>query len=214
MELKKLKETDQEIGEDVDEKEIIKKNNPELFPQQTKEFPCHICHLVFNRKFNRDKHIELIHRIPRPERPPLYPKLVEYQEEPVIRPKDLPPTIERQEPIYDIPIPVPNPEKKKEKKKEQKNIEKKEERTEKASPAKKVKKTEKVESEEKTPALKKEKKKKTECPMETDDEQNLNIIVFDDLEGGRLVKFSDYDGPIVLPFCSNCENVNILINEK
>ena len=85
MESRKLKEveTDQEMGEDVDEKETIKKSHPELFPpQETKEFPCHICHLVFNRKFNRDKHIELIHRIPRPERPPLYPTLVEYQKKP------------------------------------------------------------------------------------------------------------------------------------
>ena len=67
--LKNLKEKELE-GEDVDEKETIKRG-PKLYP-------CPQCGYKFNRRFNRDKHVELIHKIPRPERPPLYPQKVKY----------------------------------------------------------------------------------------------------------------------------------------
>ena len=39
-----------------------------------KEFECDVCGHVFNRKFNRDRHVELIHKVPRPEKPSLYLK--------------------------------------------------------------------------------------------------------------------------------------------
>ena len=36
-------------------------------------FDCPVCTATFNRRFNRDRHVELIHKQPRPDLPPLYP---------------------------------------------------------------------------------------------------------------------------------------------
>lgn len=71
---KALKNKIEKEGEDVDEKETIKK----LQKPENKHFLCPVCGNEFNRKFNRDKHMELIHKIPRPDAPPLYPGKVEY----------------------------------------------------------------------------------------------------------------------------------------
>ncbi|MCP4345923.1 MAG: hypothetical protein GY795_10415, partial [Desulfobacterales bacterium] len=39
-------------------------------------FECPICDGQFNRKYNRDRHMELIHKMPRPDLPPLFPDVV------------------------------------------------------------------------------------------------------------------------------------------
>jgi hypothetical protein len=68
-----------------------------------KLFKCTICHARFTRRFNRDRHMELLHKVPRPDRPPLYPDVVT-NAEPVLEP---PPAIEAwpigaPEPVIDV----------------------------------------------------------------------------------------------------------------
>jgi len=47
------------------------KENEEVSPKE--EFKCEICPALFNRRYNRDRHMELIHKVPRPgRRPPLF----------------------------------------------------------------------------------------------------------------------------------------------
>ncbi len=48
--------------------------NPEKPADPT--FDCKICAAEFTRRFNRDRHMELIHKIPRPDLPPLYPEVL------------------------------------------------------------------------------------------------------------------------------------------
>ncbi len=39
-----------------------------------KTYFCEVCPATFNRKYNRDRHMELIHKVPRPVLPPLFPE--------------------------------------------------------------------------------------------------------------------------------------------
>jgi hypothetical protein len=50
-------------------------------------FNCPICVAKFGRRFNRDRHVELIHKIPRPDLPPLYPEKLNLKEHTVDVPK-------------------------------------------------------------------------------------------------------------------------------
>ncbi len=54
----------------VEKKKALEKNKEEPI------FECPICDGQFNRKYNRDRHMELIHKKPRPNLPPLFPELV------------------------------------------------------------------------------------------------------------------------------------------
>lgn len=65
-----MAKNNEEMGEDVDEKETIK--------QVDKFYHCPECGYKSNRRFNRDKHMELIHKVPRLDKPPLYPDKVNY----------------------------------------------------------------------------------------------------------------------------------------
>ena len=113
----------------------------------------------------------------------------------MIRPKDLP--------LLKPEIPKPEKNKEKLKKKEEKKIT--------PSPEKKKKKEEKKITPPPAKKTKIEKNKPMEC---NEEDQPLNIVIYDDFEGGRLVKVCDYDGTMVLPFCSNCENVNIFVTDN
>ncbi len=44
-------------------------------------FECPMCDHQFNRKYNRDRHMELIHKLPRPDLPHLFPNLVKKSKE-------------------------------------------------------------------------------------------------------------------------------------
>ncbi|MCP4365511.1 MAG: hypothetical protein GY800_09475, partial [Planctomycetes bacterium] len=44
-------------------------------------FECPMCDHQFNCKYNRDRHMELIHKMPRPDLPPLFPNLVKKSKE-------------------------------------------------------------------------------------------------------------------------------------
>ncbi len=48
-------------------------------------FECPVCYGHFNRKFNRDRHMELMHKMPRPDLPPLYPNILK---KPVQKPEE------------------------------------------------------------------------------------------------------------------------------
>ncbi len=48
-------------------------------------FECPVCYGRFNRKFNRDRHMELMHKMPRPDLPPLYPNILK---KPVQKPEE------------------------------------------------------------------------------------------------------------------------------
>ena len=91
----------EEEGEDVDEKETIKKKFPEKYPEKVPEkvYPCPECGFEFSRKFNRDKHMELIHKMPRPDLPPLYPEKVAYVEKEEPMEQTVPP-LKRQEKVF------------------------------------------------------------------------------------------------------------------
>ncbi len=45
----------------------------DVFTQTDHEYVCDICKARFNRRYNRDRHVELTHKVPRPGKPPLYP---------------------------------------------------------------------------------------------------------------------------------------------
>ncbi len=46
-------------------------------PANEKEISYHVCKVcptTFNRRYNRDRHMELVHKVPRPILPPLFPE--------------------------------------------------------------------------------------------------------------------------------------------
>ena len=44
--------------------------------QKPKPYGCTVCEVHFNKRFNRDRHMEVIHKVPRPAGPPLYPEML------------------------------------------------------------------------------------------------------------------------------------------
>ena len=49
---------------------------PKNLREEERTFPCNICDKIFSRKYNRDKHMELVHKVPRPDHPPLFPEIL------------------------------------------------------------------------------------------------------------------------------------------
>ena len=74
MEKKRMENEVEEVVSAVETEEVIepieKSPNDEVYE-------CQVCLAQFNRRYNRDRHVELIHGVPRPGgRPPLFPNKV------------------------------------------------------------------------------------------------------------------------------------------
>jgi len=58
-------------------------------------YKCKVCPAKFTRRFNRDRHMELVHKVARPEKPPLYPDHLAA----AAQPKDIQKAVETQQPM-------------------------------------------------------------------------------------------------------------------
>ncbi|MCP4347242.1 MAG: hypothetical protein GY795_17155, partial [Desulfobacterales bacterium] len=86
-------ETDKECISPVPAKVNEEESKPVKVDEKKKEepvFECPICDGQFNRKYNRDRHMELIHKMPRPDLPPLFPDVVKKHPEESQKPKESP----------------------------------------------------------------------------------------------------------------------------
>ncbi|MCP3668103.1 MAG: hypothetical protein GY696_37370 [Gammaproteobacteria bacterium] len=48
------------------------RHNKPVNKKETSFYVCEICPATFNRRYNRDRHMEHVHKVPRPNLPPLY----------------------------------------------------------------------------------------------------------------------------------------------
>jgi len=71
-----------EMKKSADKKKATMKKEEDTTKKEEPVFQCTVCSALFNRKFNRDRHMELIHKIQRPDGPPLYPNVIKKVEEP------------------------------------------------------------------------------------------------------------------------------------
>ncbi|MCP3668185.1 MAG: hypothetical protein GY696_37810, partial [Gammaproteobacteria bacterium] len=53
-----------------------KENGDQKPEAPTSYYVCEHCPAMFNRRYNRDRHVELVHKMPRPGKPPLFPKTI------------------------------------------------------------------------------------------------------------------------------------------
>ncbi len=53
-----------------------KENGDQKPEAPTSYYVCEHCPAKFNRRYNRDRHVELVHKIPRLGKPPLFPKII------------------------------------------------------------------------------------------------------------------------------------------
>ncbi len=53
-----------------------KENGDQKPEAPTSNYVCEHCLAMFNRRYNRDRHVELVHKVPRPGKPPLFPKII------------------------------------------------------------------------------------------------------------------------------------------
>ncbi len=64
----------QSKGMDDKINEAMARKFDKINDKESTYYVCEVCPATFNRKYNRDRHMEHIHKVPRPVLPPLFPE--------------------------------------------------------------------------------------------------------------------------------------------